>query len=142
MICIRYKKSGLIFVITMLFMSASGIYGFFIACGHVSRGSMVIDGQPIQVLFAFSAVALIASAFDFRAIFVQTLQGKQKLVRHIWRMGFAMFIAVASFFLGQSQVIPEAIRAIFVLVTPVLLVLCLTIYWAVRVQFWGLAKRT
>jgi|GEM_PF-6591296 len=52
-----------------------------------------------------------------------------------------MLIATISFFLGQSQVIPDVMKNVFTLFGPVLVVLCLTAYWVIRVSLWGLKKR-
>ena len=189
-----HKKSGLIFVITMLIMSCTGAFlasvngeklnvvagcltfylvataflvihrfnkfdrfyntllmifglivgvsGMVVGTSILNDGGSKIDGQPTEVLIVFSVIALLASVSDLRILFFGRLKGKQIFIRHIWRMGFAMFLATTSFFLGQSQVIPEEVRTIYFLVTPVLLVLFLTIYWVVRVQLWGLKTRT
>jgi hypothetical protein len=49
------------------------------------------------------------------------LQGRHRVVRHLWRVCFAMFIAAASFFLGQAKVFPKPIRIIPLLAIPALL---------------------
>jgi hypothetical protein len=137
-----FKKMDRLYnMLLMIFGLIVGISGMIIAARILNDGGTKIDGQPAQVLVVFSAIALLASVSDLRIVFSARLKGKKKLIRHIWRMGIAMFMATASFFLGQSQVIPEEIRTIAFLVTPVFLVLLLTAYWAVRVQFWGLKRR-
>ena len=128
-------------ILLMVFGFIVGVSGIILGISTLSGGYTKIDGQPTQVLIVFSAIALFASVSDFRIIYSGRLKGKKILIRHIWRMGTAMFMATASFFLGQSQVIPEVIRTVFVLVSPVLLVLLLTIFWLVRVQFWGLKRK-
>jgi hypothetical protein len=125
----------------MVFGFIVGVSGMIVGASILNAGGTKIDGQPAQVLIVFSVIALLASLSDLRILLAGRLKGKQKFIRHIWRMGIAMFLATTSFFLGQSQVIPEVIRTMAFLVTPVLLVLFLTIYWAVRVQFWGLKMR-
>lgn len=47
----------------------------------------------------------------------------------------ALWIAAASFFLGQSDEFPEALRIMPLLCTPVLLVLLAMFYWLARVLF-------
>lgn len=126
-------------VIFMLFGTALVSYGISSALTVIGNNGSTIDGQPIQVLFVFTTVALIATLLDLKSL-LKPLNTKQNLLRHIWRMGFAMFLAVTSFFLGQSQVIPEVIRSVFVLVTPILLTILLIIYWLIRVAIWGLGK--
>jgi hypothetical protein len=65
----------------------------------------------------------------------RTLQGAPRIARHLWRMCLAMFIATASFFLGQARVFPESMRIFPLLAIPVALVLLLMLYWWVRVSF-------
>lgn len=118
-----------------------GVYAIYTGLTALNNGLSAIDGNPVQVIIVFGSVSLLAAVLDIRVIAKGRLKHKWQLVRHVWRIGFAMFIATASFFLGQSQVIPEAMRNIFTLAGPVLLVLCLTAYWVIRVSIWGLKKR-
>ena len=133
-----FKKHDRLYnTVFMVFGIVVGLTGMIVGAMLLNAGVNKIDGQPTQVLIVFSVIALIASMSDVRILYSGRLKGKQKIIRHIWRMGIAMFMATTSFFLGQSQVIPEEIRTVAVLVTPVLLVMLLTIFWVVRVQFWG-----
>lgn len=76
--------------------------------GATSTGSMTPVGNgPV---FGFGAVCLIAGLFDLRALIARRLTDIQRISRHLWRMLFAFFIATGSFFLGQQQVLPEAMR--------------------------------
>jgi hypothetical protein len=63
------------------------------------------------------------------------LQGAPRIARHLWRMCFALYIATASFFLGQSQVFPKAVRSSGLLPVPVLLVIGIMLFWLARVRF-------
>jgi uncharacterized membrane protein len=85
--------------------------------------------------FIFGAVALLAAIGDARLLLARRLQWTQRIARHLWRMCFALWIAAASFFLGQSDEFPEALRIMPLLCTPVLLVLILMFYWLARVLF-------
>jgi uncharacterized membrane protein len=138
----RFKKRERLYnTLLMIFGLIVGVSGMIFAVSTLNDGGAKIDGQPIQVLVVFSAIALLASFSDLRIVLSNSrLKGNEKIIRHIWRMGIAMFMATASFFLGQSQIIPEEVRTISFLVTPVFLVLFLTLYWAVRVRFWGLKR--
>lgn len=77
---------------------------------------------------------MLCAALDLRMIWVGKILGSQRLVRHLWHMGFAMLIATGSFFTGQMQVFPTIIHKsnlleIPILAIPVLLVLVMTLYW-------------
>jgi len=85
--------------------------------------------------FIFGAVALLAALGDLRMLLSRNMQRSHRIARHLWRMCFALWIAAASFFLGQSDEFPEALRIMPLLCTPVLLVLLLMFYWLARVLF-------
>jgi len=85
-------------------------------------------------LFAVGGFCLLAGLGDLRYVLRGTLSRTQRLTRHLWRMGFAFFIATGSFFLGQQDVLPQAVRG-----SPVLLVLAfapfaLMLFWLVHVR--------
>jgi uncharacterized membrane protein len=94
-----------------------------------------IDGVPPAPLFAFAAITLLAALGDLRMMLLRGLQGRQRLIRHLWRMSFALFIASGSFFIGQAKVIPKPIRFLPALITLAVLPLVVLIYWLVRVGF-------
>ncbi len=74
---------------------------------------------------------------DLRLLKKGSIAGPQRLVRHLWRMTFALWIATASFFLGQAKVLPEAVQNYGLLSLPVLAVLALLVYWLVRISRGG-----
>jgi len=93
------------------------------------------DGFPAPPYFVFGIVALLAALLDLRMLLARGVKGPHRLARHLWRMCFALFIAAASFFLGQAQVFPEPIRNFALLSVPVLVVLLSMLYWLWRVLF-------
>ena len=70
------------------------------------------------VIYALASICLLAGLLDLSAILRKRLTPAQRIARHLWRMCFAFFIATGSFFLGQQDVMPEALRG-----SPSLLVL-------------------
>jgi UDP-N-acetylmuramyl pentapeptide phosphotransferase/UDP-N-acetylglucosamine-1-phosphate transferase len=186
-----HRRSGMIFVYTMLIMSASGaamaafkperisvvagflafylvmtalltvrrpvesfhwldalaivvglttvLLGFKFGIEGLNNADASIDDQPALVGLIFGGIALLGIFGDVRAI-KQSIKGKHRIARHLWRMCFALWIAVTSFFLGQAQVFPKPIRKFPLLVAPVLLVLIVMIYWLVRTLWTGRRK--
>jgi hypothetical protein len=63
--------------------------------------------------------------------------GAQRIARHVWRMCIALFVASGSFFLGQQQVFPAAVRNTPILPILTFLPIVIMIFWLLRV---GLAK--
>jgi hypothetical protein len=85
-------------------------------------------------VFAIGGLCLLAGFLDLNAILRAKLTPAQRIARHLWRMCFAFFIATGSFFLGQQDVLPAAVRG-----SPILFVLAFApfavmAFWLVRVR--------
>jgi hypothetical protein len=78
---------------------------------------------------------LLSSAGDIRMLVRGEVSGTNRIVRHLWRMTVAFFIAAASFFLGQQKVMPVNIRGSKLLFVPPLLILIFLIYWLCHMWF-------
>jgi uncharacterized membrane protein len=99
------------------------------------------DGYPPFLYFIFASIAFLSASGDLRMLLHGGISGAQRIARHLWRMTLAMFIATASFFLGQQKVMPVSIRGSKLLLVPPLLVLFLLFYWLIRVLFTSLYKK-
>ncbi len=102
---------------------------------HSPTGSKY--GVPAGMHFFMGSVCLLAAAGDVRMLLRGGVLGAKRIVRHLWRMCFGLFIATGSFFLGQQQVFPSWLRGSPVLFIPALLPLVLLIFWVFRVWFSG-----
>jgi hypothetical protein len=86
-------------------------------------------------IFAFAALCLLAGLGDLNFILRGRLSAAQRLSRHLWRMCLAFFIATGSFFLGQQDVMPEAVRGSPLLFLPAFAPFAVMLFWLVRVRF-------
>jgi hypothetical protein len=93
------------------------------------------DGVPVGMHFFMGSVMLLAAAGDIRMLMRGGVFGAKRIVRHLWRMCFGLFVATGSFFLGQQQVFPARLRGSPALFVPALLPLALLIFWLFRVWF-------
>lgn len=91
------------------------------------------------VLLAIGGICLIAGLLDLRFLVRGRLLFAQRITRHLWRMCFALFIATGSFFLGQQDVMPRAVRGSDVLFVLAFAPLALMFVWLVRIR---LARKT
>jgi hypothetical protein len=110
-------------------------------------------GGSAAAYMIFGSIALLCSAGDVRTL-RSGVSGAQRLVRHLWRMCFALLISVGSFFLGRAsdpvlrqtglraRLFTDAVRQTHLPEIPVLLVVVLTIFWLCRVQFTRKYKTT
>lgn len=109
--------------------------------GAQSAGGSV-EGLPAPMALFFGTIALAAGLSDIRLARGVAPSAAGRLTRHFWRMCLALFIASASFFLGQTQVIPMQLRTPWVLAPPVLAPLLVMGYWFWRTRVRRLLARS
>ena len=118
----------------MLVAGFLGVFGLVQGIEGVTRGPFVREGVPAPMTLFMSTVLLLAAASDVRVIRRGGLHGRPRLVRHLWRMCFALFIAAGSFFIGQAHTFPEALRHPALIAVPVLVPLLAMPYWVWRLR--------
>lgn len=91
-------------------------------------------GYPAGVYLTLGSVAFLFAAGDVHMLRRGGLKGAQRIARHLWRMCYALFIATASFFQGQQQVFPEAVRKTGLLYLPSIIPLIVMIFWLFRMR--------
>jgi hypothetical protein len=86
-------------------------------------------------IFVLAGLCLLAGLGDFAAAMRGKLTPVQRLTRHLWRMCVAFFIATGSFFLGQQDALPAAMRGSPLLLAAGFAPLALLPFWLVRIRF-------
>jgi hypothetical protein len=119
----------------LLIPLAGGSWVWFIGLEKLFSHASPNDGVPIVMDFFIGSVMLLAAAGDIRMMVRGGLFGTKRLVRHLWRMCFGLFIATGSFFLGQQQVFPAVLRGSILLIVLAVLPLIVLIFWLFRVRF-------
>ena len=119
----------------LLIPLTGGSWVWFIGLEKLFSRTPPSDGVPIGMDFFIGSVMLLAAAGDLRMVVRGGLSGTKRLVRHLWRMCFGLFIATGSFFLGQQQVFPVVLRGSILLIVLGLLPLAILIFWLFRVRF-------
>ena len=112
------------------------------------------DGVPAGMNFFMGTVMLLAGAGDLRMLLGGGVAGAKRVVRHLWRMCFGLFIAAGSFFLGPSnrplrllaalgigQHLSPAIFGTALYIFLSVLPLILLIFWVFRVWFSSAYRR-
>jgi len=92
-------------------------------------------GVPSGMYFFLGSIALLAAAGDVRMLIRGGISGTQRLVRHLWRMCFALFIASGSIFIARPHLFPALFRKTGLLFLLGIGPLLLMIFWLVRVRF-------
>ena len=114
-----------------------------IAAAIIAQGFKVALAPPGQfsgppgpgALFALAGICLLAGLSDLKFIVRGKLSAMQRISRHLWRMSFAFFIATGSFFLGQQDVLPQAVRGSPILLALAFAPFALMLFWLARVRF-------
>ena len=91
-------------------------------------------GYPAGPYFFIGSVALLAVIGDVRLLARRGISGAQRLVRHLWRMCFGLFIASGSIFLARPHLFPGFMRKTGVLYLLTFLPLILMVFWLLRVR--------
>jgi len=90
-------------------------------------------GYPAPVFYVFGGLAALAAMLDIKMIRRGGIRGAARIARHLWRMCTALFIASASFFLGQQKVMPVSFQGSPILVVLGVAPLALMVFWLCRV---------
>jgi len=122
--------------VVLLVPLALGILTWMNGLKVVRSGASSQNGVPVGMAFFMGSVMLLAAAGDVRMLLRGGLFGTQRLLRHLWRMCFGLFIATGSFFLGQgAKIFSSWWRQSSFLIIPAVLPLILLVFWVIRVRF-------
>jgi uncharacterized membrane protein len=108
----------------MAFAIAAGCV--VLAVVSISKGGA--EAGMAYPLVLFGGAAMVGGIGDRRMIRDGALKGAPRLVRHLWRMCFALFLSSIAFYLGPDR-LPEALRIPALRVGAVLLPLIAIGYW-------------
>ncbi|GAB3355093.1 DUF2306 domain-containing protein [Lysobacter tyrosinilyticus] len=117
----------------MLAALSLSAWAFSLAFMALASPTGTIGHVPPQPLFMFAIAGLAGGLLDARMLWAGHIEGAHRIARHLWRMGFAMWIATTSFFIGQATVFPDYLRQhIGLRAIPVLVVTLVVLYWLAR----------
>jgi uncharacterized membrane protein len=109
------------------------IGGLMLAGAAAKSAQGTLNGYPPEMYAIFAGLSLWAALWDLTALTQGRLSRRARLARHLWRMGLALTIAAAAFFLGQPDYFPETLRGSPLLAVPPLAALGATLVWFARV---------
>ena len=124
----RLEIAGLVVAIATV---ATGVL-WAVQASYSRTGTL--DATPPQAFYVFIIIGTFATIGDLRLILKGHISGAPRLSRHLWRMCVALFIASASFFLGQQRVMPVWMRGCPWLFVPTLAPLLLMLFWLIRIR--------
>jgi hypothetical protein len=130
----RENQSGW-FEIGAFLVAAAGAGVMYVAWLEARQHPALFNGLPILI---FAIVASLCALGDLSVVLRRGLAGKQRIMRHLWRMHLGFFAAVGSFFPGQLEMFPawiQNIRPIILLFIPPFSVAGIMLVWLAYVIF-------
>jgi len=94
---------------------------------------------PYEAYGCIGFLAAFCVYSDVRQITSGPLNKTTRVKRHLTRIGSSMLIATIVFFLGNNHVLPEALRTVPLLVTPIITVFVITVFY--RIIYGRLQRR-
>lgn len=119
------------------FLFALGLAVIEVLCGLQAADSATgrFMNNSASSYFFVASLAMLAAALDLKVIVFGGISGAARIARHLWRMCFALFVALLSFMVqGLRTVLPPSMpesKYVFVLA---LLPLAAMMYWLIRVR--------
>ncbi len=84
--------------------------------------------------YVFAAIVALALMGDALWIATGNSARSRALIRHLWRMCFALFMATVSFFLARAHLFPELVQESGVLYLFALAPMLLMAFWWARIR--------
>lgn len=122
----------------MLFALALGLLSVADGTSTILDGKMAKNGVPAPMILFLGTVMLLSFWGDYRLIGRGPLRGSPRVIRHLWRMCFSLWIAAGSFFTIRERVetiLPEPFLNFWVRMIPVILPLLAIFYWLWRIKY-------
>ena len=123
------------FEIGAFLVAAAGATLMYFAWLEARQSPELFNGLPILI---FAIVATLCALGDLSVVLRRGLAGKQRIMRHLWRMHLGFFAAVGSFFPGQLEMFPawiQSIRPFILLFIPPFTVAGIMLIWLGYVVF-------
>ena len=130
----REHKVGLFDWTALTLVSTLATADFVFGLQAAGSRSGLKAGYPAAMYFIFGTIAALFAASDIRMLVRGGVSGARRIARHLWRMCFALFIALMSFYPSRARLFSPEINRSGVLYLPHLLLVAATIYWLVRVR--------
>lgn len=131
---LREKRSGWPEIAALAGSATILVFGALFTMEALNAPDGLKDGYAADSYLFFTVLGGVAALGDASIIFRRGIIGPQRLARHLWRMSFALFIAVGSLFTGPgATAFPEGLRGSPLLSAPELIVLLLLVFWLARV---------
>jgi hypothetical protein len=130
----RDTSTGMLDRAALLFICSLAIGNIAVGIAAAMSSTGRAYGQMAGPYFFTGGLATLAAFGDVRIVVRGGITGTKRVVRHLWRMCFAWFVASGSLFLARPHLFPVVMRKTYMLVFLGFLPLLLMIFWLLRVS--------
>ena len=120
------------------------IVGFAITALLISMGWREVEA-PFAYLI-WSGLAILCALGDIRNLYHSGLSGTQRIIRHVWRIGFSLIWAALAFtdkivkMMGANLKSMQEEQLILIVAIPTMLILITILYWITKILFFSREK--
>ena len=135
----KRNESGFLEHVAFVWIIAIAIAALFISAGWREVSA------PNAYLF-WAGFAVLCAIGDFRNLYRSGLSGTQRVIRHVWRIGFSLIWAALAFTdkivkMQGSNVkeLPKE-QVLLIVIVPTMLILIVILYWISKILFFSRKK--
>lgn len=137
-LAVHHKKNetGLPEVVALIW-----VVGFAITAFSISLGWRDVEA-PFAYLI-WGGLAILCVLGDIRNLYQSGLSGTQRIIRHVWRIGFSLVWAALALTdkivktLGANLKSMQEEQLLLIVAIPTMLILITTLYWIVKILFFS-----
>ena len=132
----KQKQTNYLELIALVWILGLAAIAFLISTGWL----------PVQAPAAYlfwAGFAILCALGDFRNLVHSGLAGKQRIIRHVWRVGFSLLWAALAFIdkivkiLGANMKNMQDEKLLVIVAVPTVLILGTVLYWIAKVMFFS-----
>jgi len=122
------------------------VVGFAITAFAISMGWQEVQAPIAYVMWG--GLAILFALGDIRNLYHSGLSGTQRIIRHVWRIGFSLVWAALAFtdkivkMMGADIKSMQGEQLFLIVGMPTMLILITTLYWVTRILFFSDKKLT
>lgn len=135
----KKNETGFLEHVALVWIIAVAIAAFF-----MNSSSREVDTSNLYLFWA--SFSVVCAMGDVRNLYLAGLSGIQRVIRHVWRIGFSLIWAALALTdkivkMGGSNVkeMPEE-QMLYIVAVPTMFILIIILYWIINILFFSRKK--
>lgn len=132
----RKNETGLPEVVALIW-----VVGFAITAFSISLGWREVEAPIVYLIWG--GLAMLCALGDIRNLYQSGLSGTQRIIRHVWRIGFSLVWAALAFtdkivkIQGTNLKSMQEEQLLLIVAIPTILILMTILFWIVKILFFS-----